>query len=111
MSILIKGMEMPKSCWHCEFCRDGLDEHVQHYDYCVALDMNILISQTERHENCPLIEIKDKCGKWSDKQVAYRDEYGGMHFGYQCSVCGAIVNKTNYCGACGAKMENENVDA
>lgn len=57
MTILIKGMEMPKSCWHCEFCRDGLDEYAQHYDYCVALDMNILISQTERHENCPLIEV------------------------------------------------------
>lgn len=57
MGVYIKGMEMPKSCWHCEFCRDGLDEYAQHYDYCVALDMNILISQTERHENCPLVEV------------------------------------------------------
>jgi len=57
MGIYIKGMEMPKSCWHCEFCRDGFDEYAEHYDYCVALDMNILISQTERHENCPLVEV------------------------------------------------------
>ena len=57
MSILIKGIEMPKSCWDCEFCRDGLDEYAEHYDYCVALDMNILISQTERHENCPLVKV------------------------------------------------------
>ena len=106
MSVLINGFEMPKSCWYCEFCRDGIDEYAEHYDYCVALDKNILISQTERQDDCPLIEIQDKCGKWSDKQVAYRGEYGDIHFGYQCSVCGAIVNKTNYCGACGAKMEN-----
>lgn len=68
MSILIKGMEMPKSCWHCEFCRDGLDEYAQHYDYCVALDMNILISQTERHENCPLVEVP-KHGRLIDADV------------------------------------------
>lgn len=66
MSILIKGMEMPKSCWHCEFCRDGLDEHAQHYDYCVALDMNIQTSQTERHENCPLIEVPTPHGRLID---------------------------------------------
>ncbi|MCM1167225.1 MAG: hypothetical protein NC401_14555, partial [Ruminococcus sp.] len=49
-------------------------------------------------------------GKWSDKMVTYRapgdiPEHGDFHFGYKCSACGAILNKTRYCGNCGAKMD------
>lgn len=108
MSILIKGMEMPKSCWFCNFCR-AYDEPNQGF-FCVAIEADLHRSniQKKRSDDCPLIEIQDKCGKWSDKQVAYRGEYGDVHFGYQCSVCGAIVNKANYCGVCGTKMESEN---
>lgn len=49
-------------------------------------------------------------GRWSDKMVAYRapsdfPEHGDLHFGFQCSLCKAIVNKTKYCGNCGARMD------
>lgn len=55
----------------------------------------------------------EKHGAWSDKMVGVRDEMflGDFHFGFKCSECGAVLNKTNYCGNCGAKMdgkENEN---
>lgn len=99
---------MPKTCYDCYFCRT-YNEPNQGY-FCIPLfaDLHRTDFTKKRIDACPLIEIQDKCGKWSDKQKAYRGEYGDVHFGYQCSVCGAIVNKANYCGACGAKMKNEN---
>lgn len=39
MSILIKGMEMPKNCWECPFER------------CV------LRTLVDRHPDCPLVEV------------------------------------------------------
>ena len=112
MSILIKGMEMPKSCDECRIMVfEDTNCVPEMFCGCPIVFKAHPQGVGHRPDYCPLIEIQDKCGKWSDKQKAYRGEYGDVHFGYQCSVCGAIVNKTNYCGACGAKMENENVDA
>lgn len=56
-------------------------------------------------DNKQLKKNKPQTGKWSDEMVGYNDEFGDFHFGFQCSVCGAIINKTNYCGKCGARME------
>lgn len=51
-------------------------------------------------------------GKWSDKMVSYRapsdiDEHGNLHFGFRCSECGAVLNKTKFCGNCGARMDGD----
>ena len=53
----------------------------------------------------PTVELSAVRGQWGEKQVVYRDSFGDFHAGYQCSVCHSIVNKTPFCGACGAKME------
>lgn len=59
MSILIKGMEMPKSCSDCfmHSCSIFTD-----HDTCMALKKDIwkLGVLVERLEDCPLIEVKDK---------------------------------------------------
>lgn len=47
MSILIKGMEMPKNCYECYFCT---------YGYCAHLDRYITNSQ-EIDKDCPLIKL------------------------------------------------------
>lgn len=49
-------------------------------------------------------------GHWSNKIVVISERAAGYHeddvrFGFQCSVCGGILNKTRYCGNCGAKMD------
>ena len=46
MSILIKGMEMPKSCWDCFACHDG---------WCI-INQKIEGHRTVTH-SCPLIEV------------------------------------------------------
>ena len=46
MSVLIKGMEMPKSCWDCFACHDG---------WCI-INQKIEGHRTVTH-SCPLVEI------------------------------------------------------
>ena len=64
-------------------------------------------------EEAPTVDVKPvKHGKWSDKMVAVEESGAGYHaddfrFGYQCSVCGGVLSKTNYCGNCGAKMDGK----
>ncbi|MCH5323982.1 MAG: hypothetical protein J1E39_02100 [Eubacterium sp.] len=55
----------------------------------------------------PAADVQEvKHGKWSDKMVSYKDElFGDLTFGFRCSVCGSILNKTKYCGNCGAIMD------
>ena len=51
VSILIKGMEMPSSCYNCDCCVRDSDE----VDYCCLLMRDVM--SFEREEDCPLVEI------------------------------------------------------
>lgn len=55
MSILIKGMEMPKSCWDCFACHDG---------WCI-INQKIEGHRTVTH-SCPLIEVQTPHGRLID---------------------------------------------
>lgn len=57
MSVLIKGMEMPNTCYECNFCQHYVEPN-QGY-YCVALfaDLHRTGINNERNENCPLVEV------------------------------------------------------
>ena len=51
MSILIKGMEMPKNCKHCKFRKTELQEEP---DWCLISEESLF----ELAENdCPLVEV------------------------------------------------------
>ncbi|MBQ3329954.1 MAG: hypothetical protein IJG87_02120 [Ruminococcus sp.] len=53
MSILIKGMKMPKDCNDCKLVDY---DPVRLYDFCAVLNVDIADSST-RLPNCPLIEM------------------------------------------------------
>ena len=62
MRILIKGMEMPKSCNDCNFqcfAEWGGDSSYANEitTKCLATDKFVFPSDSERDENCPLIEL------------------------------------------------------
>ena len=94
MSILIKGMEMPKDCKHCKFRKTELQEDP---DWCLISEESLF----ELAENdCPLVEVPDdvqpvKHGRWKWSE------------GGQCSECGFHNSNFgyNYCPNCGAKMD------
>jgi hypothetical protein len=71
-----------------------------------ACPMHIAATIAQIIDCAPIVDLSAVRGEWSEKQVAYKDTFGNLHAGYQCSVCHAIVAKTPFCGACGAKMEH-----
>ena len=93
MSILIKGMAMPKNCGECPFGK---------YESC---QINLIIYGHDS-ANCPLVEAPPH-GTWVLK--TFCDEYGEYQL-YECNLCGAVTaqrKSKNYCHNCGAKMESE----
>ena len=61
MSIIIKGMDMPKSCNNCPMC--SVIEW-----WCDALNRNLVhaIADTGRAEWCPLVEVPTPHGRLAD---------------------------------------------
>lgn len=106
MSVLIKDMEMPKSCKSCDLLQD--------YDgdmYC-PLNTDLNFGDIENVPDyvmigCPLSEVpKRKRGKWIK---VHEDIYTV----YKCSECGhKIVDKNPpFCEMCGADIREETEDA
>lgn len=58
MSVLIKGMKMPKTCMDCPFA-DG------EYGWC-DVDNSIGMCNDERSKDCPLVALPDKHGRLVD---------------------------------------------
>ena len=44
--------------------------------------------------------------EWSENMKCVEDECGDFYFGYMCSNCKAVMNRTKFCGNCGARMIN-----
>ena len=57
MGVYIKGMEMPKSCYACDFSFPSTDSEGDVHTICTALQEEILPLLLERQEDCPLIEV------------------------------------------------------
>lgn len=86
MSVYIKGMEMPQSCYKCQMRRrDGMDIvcPVAHERFSVA-DVNIL---EYRLDNCPLVPVpphgdlidRDKLEKDIDKYIGGEESRSRFH--------------------------------
>lgn len=58
MSVLIKNMRMPKSCYDCPLYddEDGFCEAQKEF-------LHLIISNRDKDTNCPLVEIKTPHGK------------------------------------------------
>ena len=96
MSILIKGVEIPKESWDCP-CHDGETGRCKvtgHSCYDIPKD-------------CPLVEVND------DAEPAHAVEavHGEWVDGYKRQSCSAChyrgMRSWNYCPNCGAKMDGE----
>lgn len=53
MSVLIRGMEMPKSCWDCEFEAPTID----HHECCILTKKSYNWGLTTRPSDCPLVSV------------------------------------------------------
>lgn len=61
MSVLIKGIKMPKNCTICRFCAPEADP--ENGEMCMATGKYVPPCSTERLEECPLVEIPTPHGR------------------------------------------------
>lgn len=84
MSLIIKGMELPKSCDVCPFVgtNDDLRSDDYRYLYCCFPYMGQFVTDYEatRHPDCPLLPLPEKHGRLIDA-----DALGD--FPYNISFC------------------------
>ena len=111
MSILIKGMEMPKCCAECEWH----EYYSGDYNWVHACrrtgTMPIENAETERANDCPLIEVPTSHGRLIDADEFEREfnnhflpilvkKYGeeealkGLHFSFRDCICNIQCQKT-----------------
>ena len=107
MSVIIKGMAMPETCYECRFCEEQSEYPFN--QYCVAHLNYIENARSSRLDTCPLEEVQEpKHGKWYEWSFTAFDGCTVWH--RACSVCGYkrdddnLDKDTNYCPNCGAKM-------
>ena len=72
MSILIKGMEMPRNCWECKFSSE--------YDVVNGTALGCLITMKTKEKDlkpipdwCPLIEVPEHHGRLIDADALMED--------------------------------------
>ncbi len=74
MSVLIKGMEMPKNCWDCPlFCKNSLDSDDR---------------KSQRKADCPLTELPIHRGRLidADRLLAFIKSAAGNQISVRLSV-------------------------
>lgn len=106
MSVLIKDMEMPKSCDSCDLLQDyDGDWYCPLNSYLNFGDINNVPDYVM--DSCPLSEVPEqKKGKWKPyTYVASDDWYQDKETRYRCSKCSVeVINKSNFCPNCGSPM-------
>ena len=77
-SILIKGAEMPISCTECP-CYDDMETC-----FCNVLDSYCEQYKTERHPDCPLVEIPAPHGRLIEapNEISYAELYRYNRYDY-----------------------------
>lgn len=61
MSILIKGIKMPKNCFECVVSDAGGN--------CLLQDRSYLLAWNEQIKNCPLVEVHEPHGDLIDRDA------------------------------------------
>ena len=80
MSVVVKGMEMPKKCNECNFCVNGFTEEAPVYE-CAALgaeNVSVLVDDYGkpfdfRPDWCPLVEMPTPHGSLIDADALIAD--------------------------------------
>lgn len=108
--IAIKDFDMPKDCDSCPFYTYYNDAE----DDCRITGEGLYhVKIGERHEKCPLVEIKDnfdKTGHWinlNKNNDGHCDDYGDPYVKCsECDICNG-TDQSDYCPNCGCHMVEE----
>ena len=81
MSIIIKGLDMPKSCNECLLADRYIDISRQKVYYCMVSDKECVNGSEKRADSCPLIEIDlVRCGECKWQKVNKKNGFYGCGY-------------------------------
>ena len=102
MSVLIKGIEMPKNCKRCplRYTNTG-------YTFCELTGESLIIETDKRDDSCPLIEVPPH-GDLVDRNYLI-SEYDRQHSGPAGGARRIIEDAPPIIEAEGSENENNNV--
>lgn len=65
-----------------------------------------MIAYKTQIDKLPAVDVAPVVhGHWSKEMRFTEDFMGNRTYGYKCSVCGKLANRLQFCGNCGAKMD------
>ena len=68
--------------------------------------MEVLAAVLVNINHVPLADVAPVVhGHWSKEMRFTEDFMGNRTYGYKCSVCGKLANRLQFCGNCGAIMD------
>lgn len=90
MTILIKGMEMPETCYKCKFALARFDplptqKYKRHDFECVLTEKTL--TSTKRNKACPLVEVPTPHGRLVDANTLNHEYYKSPSY---LNLCNAI---------------------
>ena len=115
MSVLIEGMEMPKSCGDCPI-GDSLCCSLMPGVPALWKEYTIAVRTNRRHSDCPLVEVPEDVQPVKHAAWDYAMPVDGPERNrYRCSRCSgfALLDywgndvRSRYCPECGAIMDDE----
>ena len=93
MSIIVKGMEMPKTCGECSFLQESGWKGQMYPCVCVAGGFVVKPSETDMKDGlCPLVKLPEKHGDLIDRAKLKKD----LSLGDECENCGRNVIACEY---------------
>ena len=114
MSILIKGMEMPETCYKCKFALARFDplptqKYKRHDFECVLTEKTL--TSTKRNKACPLVPVPTPHGRLIDADEFFEKiPPGDIEHDEKISRIGAIADVCTWVLSAPTVIEAEEAD-
>lgn len=111
MTILIKGMEMPETCYKCKFALARFDplptqKYKRHDFECVLTEKTL--TSTKRNRACPLVPVPTPHGRLIDADKLMKVVYSELSYGEE--ALWAMVFCDGFIGPAPTVIEAEEVN-
>lgn len=93
MSVILKGLSMPKSCSECKLSFDSYNNDTQVFCYSNHITESINDYTNRRHPKCPLQSIDDLISNVKKEYITEGQVYSGEFFSDDAENINYGVNK------------------
>ena len=97
MSVIIKGLSMPKSCSECKLSFDSYNDDIQVFCYSHNITESVHNYTNKRHPKCPLQSIDDLISDVKKEGITEGQVYSGEFFSDDAENINYGINKAIEC--------------